>query len=126
LRNPNIRSARIAEPTAESSISDPIMNSAPFGQKQNQVDGFLESTAPREDIRATRLLMLDDATGDGEPEGDDEDITSASGRSDGTMTLKTVSFMISQNLVQVLMINKNNNNIFIYLSKLVHLLSVFI
>ena len=66
--------------------------------------GFVESAAPTEDRREVELLMLDTEESDiyGDDGDDDTDLYKQS-YTEGShiQTLKTVSFMVSQNQVQV-------------------------
>ena len=93
LKNPIINNARITDlPTEEMPTSTIITAS-----------GFVESAAPTEDRREVELLMLD--TEESDIYGDDDDDTDLYKQSyaEGShiQTLKTVSFMVSQNQVQV-------------------------
>jgi hypothetical protein len=102
LKNPNIRSARLLED------SPPALAAAPTTSLvlAKTEDGFVESTAPIEDRREMELFMLDGVSGDNEVENDEEQVDSfvddsAIATEKQHFLLKTVSFNISQNLVQV-------------------------
>ncbi len=143
LKNPNIRDARITDATiaagasgsgsnASYSSSASSSSSRPFVNKSNHAatnssgnsnmreDGFLESSAPKEDRRERELLLLDDEYyNDGEEqEGDEENgeggggnLSNVSQNSSEISSLKTVSFMVSQNLVHVSIDDQKSNKI---------------
>jgi DNA excision repair protein ERCC-3 len=98
LKNPTILRARITDV--------PITEETQLQEKRT-ADGFVESSAPKEDRREVALLLLGGTEGE-EEDGDDGDDDGLDGIGNGMdklshiSSVKTVSFMVSQSQVQVI------------------------
>lgn len=98
---PNLPSFSLPALASGANISDHTDNNA---SSANDTDGFLVSSAPREDRREVQLLLLDeDGDEDNDADADaDDTVEGIDAHSTRDRQLRTVSFTVSQDRVQVI------------------------